>query len=140
MPGADWVKLRTEYISGTGSYRELSEKTGVPESTIRKRAAKDGWVAAREEQRNKICSAAEQKAVEKAAEEISEVDAAKHRIRLKLVQMAERWIDDQEGQVHDPTDYRKMVQSCIDMGLIGDSDVTDAPKLVVEGLPEEFKV
>ena len=138
MP-ADWIKLRTEYISGTGSYRELSEKHGVPESTIRKRGAKDGWVAAKEEQRNRICSEAEQKAAEKNAEALSEEAAIKSRIRLKLMKMAENWVNAQGEQVKDPSEYRKMVQSCIDMGLLGDTSPGDAPKITVEGLPEEFK-
>ena len=40
---ADWLKIKSEYVSGNVSYRELSEKYGVSQSVIRKRAAAEKW-------------------------------------------------------------------------------------------------
>ena len=56
----DWLKIKTDYISGLGNYRELSEKYGVSQSTIRKRAAAEKWSDAKETQRNKIGTKLEQ--------------------------------------------------------------------------------
>ena len=56
----DWLVIRNEYINGLGNYRELSEKHGVSQSTIRKRAATEKWSDAKEEQRNKIGTKLEQ--------------------------------------------------------------------------------
>ena len=60
----DWLKIKTDYISGLGNYRELSEKYGVSQSTIRKRAAAEKWSDAKETQRNKIGTKLEQQTAE----------------------------------------------------------------------------
>lgn len=39
----DWNTLKAEYIAGGISYRELAEKHGVSENTLRRRAAKEKW-------------------------------------------------------------------------------------------------
>lgn len=113
----DWLAIRNDYINGGGSYRELSEKYGVPQSTLRKRAASEKWADAKADNRNKIGTKTEQKTQEKISDALSEEAAAKARIRLKLIKMAENWVDRQDGSVNDPADYRRIVQSCMDMGV-----------------------
>ena len=56
----DWLVIRNDYVNGLGNYRELSEKYGISQSTIRKRAAAEKWSDAKEEQRNKIGTKLEQ--------------------------------------------------------------------------------
>lgn len=46
--GADWEKIRAEFLSGT-SAAEISRQFGVPASTVRQRARRGGWKQAREE-------------------------------------------------------------------------------------------
>lgn len=65
---ADWLKIKSEYVSGNVSYRELSEKYGVSQSVIRKRAAAEKWTGTKTEQRNKIRTKVEQKVAERTAE------------------------------------------------------------------------
>ena len=65
----DWLNIRNDYINGLGNYRELSEKYGVSQSTIRKRAAAEKWSDAKEEQRNKIGTKLEQKTAEAIAKQ-----------------------------------------------------------------------
>ena len=36
-------RIRTDYIAGKGSYRELSKKYGVPLKTLARRAKEEGW-------------------------------------------------------------------------------------------------
>lgn len=60
----DWLAIKNDYINGLGNYRELSEKYGVSQSTIRKRAAAEKWSDAKGEQRNKIGTKLEQKTAE----------------------------------------------------------------------------
>ena len=43
----DWDELKKEYITTDTSYRKLSEKYGVSQSTLRKVAAKEQWVQLR---------------------------------------------------------------------------------------------
>ena len=45
----DWDKLKTEYVRGGMSYRDIAEKYGLAYGTVRKRAAKGKWTALREQ-------------------------------------------------------------------------------------------
>jgi hypothetical protein len=76
----DWAKVRAAYRRGEGNYRELGEKYGIPEQTIRKRAAREKW----RDQRNETTSRAEQKAVERDVESLAERIAA-HRTFARAV-------------------------------------------------------
>ena len=117
----DWLAIRNDYINGGGSYRKLAEKYGVSFSVLKDIAVKEKWKEAKEQQTNKIRTETEQKTQEKVSEALSEEAAAKSRIRLKLIQMAENWVGEQCGKVNDPADYRRMVQSCLDMGVFDES-------------------
>ena len=42
--GCDWTKIKTEYITDSkSSYRKIAEKYGVPFTTLKDRAKKEGW-------------------------------------------------------------------------------------------------
>lgn len=49
----DWNKLKAEYIAGGTSYRKLSEKYGVPFSTLKEHARKEQWTDLRDKARHK---------------------------------------------------------------------------------------
>jgi len=51
---AEWRKIRVEYLRGKTTYRALAEKYGISESTIRKRASKEGWRKKRDELGTKV--------------------------------------------------------------------------------------
>lgn len=121
----DWLVIRNDYINGGGSYRKLAEKHGVSFSVLKDVAVKEKWKEAKEQQTNKIRTKAEQKTQEKISEALSEEAAAKSRIRLKLIRMAEKWIDthDTEEALEDTNDYRRIVQSCVDMGVFDDGGI-----------------
>jgi transposase-like protein len=65
----DWNTLKAEYIAGGISYRELAEKHGVSESTLKKKAAKERWA----ELRNQAGTETELKIVDS----ISDINAEK---------------------------------------------------------------
>ena len=117
----DWLAIRNDYISGGGSYRKLAEKYGVSFNTLKDKAVEEGWKNLKEEHHNKTTTKAQQKSEEKISDALSEEAAAKARIRMKLIQMAENWVVEQSGTVNDPADYRRMVQSCLDMGVFDES-------------------
>ena len=62
-----WRKIKSEYIAGGISQRELSEKYGVGMPAIAKRSKKEKWVAKRK--------AAEIKSIEKVSEKTAEAVA-----------------------------------------------------------------
>lgn len=119
----DWIAIRNDYINGGGSYRELAEKHGVSPSSLMQRAAKEKWRDEREANVRTTEAKTKQKTQEKISDALSEEAAAKARIRLKLIKMAENWVDKQEGAVNDPADYRRIVQSCMDMGVFNPDTV-----------------
>lgn len=67
----DWTKLKKEYVKGGTSYRQLSEKYGVPFGTLRNVAAKEGW----KKLRDKAVTKADSIMVEKVSAKNAEIDA-----------------------------------------------------------------
>ena len=113
----NWREIRSKYINQNISLRKLAEEVGVSYSQIAKVAAAEKWTESRENQRIEIESETNKKAQEKISDTLAEEAAVKARIRLKLIKMAEDWVDKQDGTVNDPADYRRIVQSCMDMGV-----------------------
>lgn len=119
----DWLKIRNDYINGGGSYRKLAEKYGVNKDTIALRAKAEDWQGQRNAQTDKIQAKTRQKTEEKISDAISEEAATKARIRVKLIRLAERWLDTQTEDMSDTTDYRRIVQSCVDMGVFDETAI-----------------
>lgn len=124
----DWLAIRNDYINGGGSYRKLAEKYGVSASGLMQKAAKEKWKVEREANLSKTEARTKQKTQEKISDALSEEAAAKSRIRAKLIRMAENWIDSQEDNVGDTSDYRRIVQSCVDMGIFDSKTKDNADK------------
>lgn len=61
LSAGQWRKMRIEYVKGNTTYKKLAEKYGVSESTIRKRASKEGW----RKKRNDLDTKVEQKVLER---------------------------------------------------------------------------
>ena len=131
----DWLKIKTEYINGDISYRKIAEKYSVPFGTLRVHAEKEGWAAQRTAQRHNISISTAQKTADKTAEALSEEAAAKVRIKASMMRLAEGWFvkqekfiaEDPEKRGINPSDFRKMVQSCVELGVLdiqepGDND------------------
>ena len=51
-------KIRTEYVTGNISLRDLAQKHGIPYRTIQDRTTAEGWVAARKAHREKTVAKA----------------------------------------------------------------------------------
>lgn len=129
----DWLKIKNDYINGLGSYRRLAEQYGVKFSTLKDVAAREKWVEAKKQHANKVRTKTEQKTAEKISEALSEEAVTKVRIRGKLIGLAEKWIDAQGDKIGDPGDFRRIVQSCVDLGIM---DVQDSAEVENDGLLE----
>ena len=118
-------KIRTEYVTGNISLRDLAQKHGIPYRTIQDRSTAEGWVAARKAHREKTVAKAceliaqEQagqmaELVTKAAAELlakamtaigqldKPVTAHKHTIEIGEEKSTEEWeeISDKPGAVN----------------------------------------
>lgn len=137
----DWLKIKTEYINGDISYRKIAEKYGVPFPTLRDRAVGEKWSEQRNKQRNAVVTQTVQKAAEKTSEALSDEAAAKVRIKASMMRLAEGWFvkqeqfiaEDPEKRGINPSDFRKMVQSCVELGVL---DIQEPDEMDSDGLLE----
>ena len=119
----------------------MADKYGVNKDTIAKRAKAENWIEQRDIHADRVQTMARRKTEEKISEALSEEAAAKARIRVKLIRMAEAWIDRQPEDMGDTTDYRRIVQSCVDMGVFDESAIRTGesrePDPLTQSLMEE---
>lgn len=85
----DWNTIRSEYVSGGISQRDIAKKYGISYNTLKKRAGIEAWADQRKETYDKSVAIAQQKTVESATKS-AEIAA---RIREKLLRKLEREID-----------------------------------------------
>ena len=156
---ADWKKIKTEYITTDTSYRKLAQKYGVSYQAICHRSKEEDWIAMRERHTNKTVSktldAISNKQVDRAANLIFVSDLLLGKVKSLL--------ETDEGLLIDPQSMKHLSGVLKDIKEIqmirSDSDMreqearieklrrevepdrgAETPKLIVEGLPEEFKV
>ena len=130
---ADWLRIKTEYINGNISYRKLADKYGINKDTIATKAKAENWTGLREIQADKNQTKTRQKTVDKISDALSDEVAAKVRIKASMMRLAEGWFAKQERiiaespeeNVVDPNEFRKMVQSCVDLGVMEVQEGTD---------------
>lgn len=154
---ADWQAIKTEYITTDTSYRKLAEKYGVSRVQIGNVGKEEDWVELRRQHLDRTVT----KTV--AAVENAQVNRAKKmqtvadKLLLKIEEMVDRPEPLDEKTIRTLTaavkDLKEIqsIKSDLDeqeqrariANLQKQADPEqhqDAPKLVIEGLPEEFKI
>ena len=155
---ADWQSIKTEYITTDTSYRKLAQKYGVNATNIAKRAGQEKWVELRKENANKTLSktlnAIGSKQAERTAKLIGVSDLLLNKVKSLLETNEELLVDTTVMR-----DISVVLKNLKDIQMIkSEADLreqearieklrreaepektTDVPKLIVEGLPEEFK-
>lgn len=152
----DWQAIKTEYITTQTSYRKLAQKYGVSRVQIGNVGRDEKWVELRRQHLDNTVT----KTV--AAVENAQVNRAKkmQSVADKLLLKIEALVD-RPGMM--PKDIRSLVAAVKDLKEIqgvkseldekeqrarianlekqaAKEDNSNAPTLVVDGLPEEFKV
>ena len=112
----DWDAMRTEYIQGGVSYRELAAKYGVPLPTLAERAKAEKWVELRRQAHDKAIT----KTVEAVAKQNARVDDRINRLANRLIDKLEKAVDELDvktvtmkttmktGAAKVTTEYRKL--------------------------------
>ena len=77
----DWDAIKTEYVTGDISQRELIKKHRLNPSDCSKHSKREGWVKAREDYRTKASAKAVQKSCNKRANELAGVLNSSYKIR-----------------------------------------------------------
>lgn len=154
---ADWQAIKTEYITTDTSYRKLAQKYGVNITNIAKKASAEGWV----DERKQYASKTQAKTLDKISRQEASRAARIHSVADKLLLQIEAMVSrekpldekairtltaavkdlkeiqniksalDQQEQRARIANLRKQAES---------EQHNDTPKLVIEGLPEKFKV
>ena len=155
---ADWQAIKTEYITTDTSYRKLAQKYGVNHAVIGQRAKSEKWVDLRRQHidktQTKALNTISNKQADRAAKLISVSELLLDKVRSLIEESPEVLVLPQNikhisGVLKDLKDIQ-MIKSEADLReqeariekLRREAEPeksADVPKLVVEGLPEEFK-
>ena len=99
-----WQKMKKEYIAGGTSYRKLSRKYGVSETTLFKRGSAEGWTALRKQ--------ADSKRIEKTLESVSDAGSSAD---VEIYQAALRLL----------SEFQKSVTALTEDGAMTSGDLKD---------------
>ena len=109
----NWQKIKSEYISGDMTMREIAEAYGVTPGCVRDHASREHWTAERREHREQIAEMAKEKSTEKISDAYSDIEALKARMRVMLFEELADRIAVCSGL--DSQDFRRLVQCYLDM-------------------------
>lgn len=157
----DWEELKQEYITTSISYRKLAEKHGAPLGTLMRKGADEGWVELREQFKSEVIAKTIKNESDKQANRLKRILA----VSDKLLEAVEKAVDSfQTGELLiDKSALKQLSGTIKDIKEIqsiksdldrqeqeariaklrreaADEEQKETPTLVVEGLPEEFKV
>lgn len=154
----DWNQIREDYITDeTTSYRKLAAKYGVGLNALTKHAKDEDWVGQRKQIKDKTITKSIEILSDQQAGNVTKYGAMIGQLTDKLMAAIDA------ADPRDTTSIRRLTASLCDLkellGVKSDADSREqearianlkkqadkddngeAPTLVVEGLPEEFKV
>ncbi len=141
----DWNEIRTRYIIGNESLREIAEKVPCGKTTIMARSRKEGWPQLRAEYRRDLDAKTVQKAAAEAATERARIAriavggmgaiSLKWRYILRKMESTppEEWAKDPEIAKLSPADYEKLAKTY----LLLTGEATERHELKQEQLAPE---
>ena len=153
---ADWKAIKTEYITTDTSYRKLAQKYGIHYKVISDRGKDEKWVELRSQHRDKTLT----KTLDKISQQEANRAARIHSVADKLLNKIEAMVDSEEPMdtkgiraltaavkdlkeiqsVRSELDKQEQEARIANLRKQANPEQMDAPKLVIEGLPEEFMV
>lgn len=154
----DWKTIETEYVTTDISHRQLAEKYGIGRSRLSQYASKEKWGEKRDQHRAKTVA----KAVNAIGTKQAEMAAKLYGVGGLLLDRVKSLLEDDPELLADTSsmkDVSVVLKNLKDlMSVKSDADMreqearieklrreaepekqSDVPKLIVEGLPEEFK-
>ena len=128
---ADWTAMEREYVEGRRTYADLAAQYGVSVAAVAHHGGRDGWVA----KRRARLRAGPAPTTGRRRRSRDSVDGAK--LRFKLLALADHWTDEQAGRIEDVGDYRRVVQSVLDLTRAEGEDAPPELRVVMDA-PEEY--
>ena len=147
----DWKAIKTEYITGNISYRQLAEKYDIPFRTVRNRAQEEQWGAIKSKTRARQEQRTLEKVVEQESTKLAKTDEKYFRILDKLFDRAEELVGNTEiltpTMLKDMATTMKYLKEC--KSIKSDADIREQEARIAKLLKEaqeednsntEFKV
>ena len=123
----DWLSIKTEYLTGNGSYAALAEKYGVHKSTIANKASKEHWVEQRERQMQETANECKQKASKRRADIAAEAANVKANCETLIWKIAEKKLQSLANELPieevETGDLRRLQQIYTEMSTSGVSSI-----------------
>ena len=111
MAAADWLKLRTEYVTGDISYRKLAAKYGVSFNSLQLVAKREKWPTLRRQHIDKTMTKIMEKETDKAAARYTRL----MNVTDKLLAKIETAVDNLELESADKATLRAISASLKDI-------------------------
>ena len=105
----DWDKIKAEYITGNMSYRQLSEKYNISQSTMTKRAAKEQWQRDKQNNRKEMVAKTVEKINEEKLDNVGSLLQATQTALIKVIELID------EGVMSDPRDVKQITSALKDI-------------------------
>ena len=112
----DWLAVKTEYVTTSIGYRDLSNKHRIRYKTLADRAKAEGWVEARHQYREKAITAAENAMAAQHAVRAVKFQVVADRLLAKI----EAIVDAEDAQTMSPRDIRALTAAMGDLKDIMD--------------------
>ncbi len=123
----NWLAIKTEYLTGNGSYATLAEKYGVHKSTIANKAGEEGWVEQREQRMQEIANECEQKTKERRTEIVAEAANVKANCETLIWKITEKKLKNLADEIPieevETGDLRRLQQIYSEMSINGISNI-----------------
>ena len=123
----DWKAIKTEYITGNISYRQLAEKYDIPFRTVRNRAQEEQWGAIKSKTRARQEQRTLEKVVEQESTNLAKTDEKYFRILDKLFDKAEELVVNtkvwQPNSLKDMATTMKYLKEC--KSIKSDADIRE---------------
>ena len=121
----DWTAVERDYVRLGATYAGLAAKYGVSRAAVAHHGAREGWRAKRLAHLRGISLRPAARDVDGGA------------LRGKLLALADEWTDSHGGHLEDVGDYRRVVQSVLDLTR-AEGDATPPEVRVVVDAPEGY--
>ena len=111
----DWTALRVEYVNSAMQYKELAQRHGLKEGTVRQRANRDGWA----EERNAVSRAVTQNANLTLAEDRVTALASFNEDDLRMARAIKARAEAMMSSATRPNDLRALAGAVKDAQMVG---------------------
>lgn len=124
---ADWMAIKTEYVTTRASMQKLAEKYGVSVSAIKRRSAAEKWAANRTRTEPKVYQKTVQKVIEKTANQEADRITRLLAVSDKLLRRVEQAADAMEDDI-DAQDIQRLTTAIKNLRDVAQTGKGDDPK------------